>query len=117
MRRVAALAALLVLGAAPVPANRPVSIDLPFDATLFPDLGRGAPAADAINNNCLACHSAEMVLNQPALTRAEWAGEVTKMRSVYKAPVAPADDAAIIDWLTAMSSRLPAMRSGLSASG
>lgn len=107
MRRVAALAALLVLGAAPVPAKRPVSIDLPFDATPFPDLGHGAPSADAINNNCLACHSAEMVLTQPALTRAEWAGEVTKMRSVYKAPVAETDDAAIIDWLVAMSERLP----------
>jgi len=117
MRFMLAFAALLALGAAPAPANRPVSIDLPFDATLFPDLGRGAPSADAANNNCLACHSAEMVLTQPALTRAEWAAEVTKMRSVYKAPVAPADDAAIIDWLVAMSSRWPAMRSGLPGSG
>ena len=108
MRPIIALAALLVLGAAPVPAKRPVSIDLPFDAMPFPDLGRGAPSADTINNNCLACHSAEMVLTQPALTRAEWAGEVTKMRSVYKAPVAETDDAAIIDWLVAMSSRRPA---------
>lgn len=108
MRLTIAFAALLALGAAPVPAKRPVSIDLPFDATLFPDLGSGAPSADAVNNNCLACHSAEMVLTQPALTRAEWAGEVAKMRSVYKAPVATDDDAAIIDWLVAMSSRRPA---------
>lgn len=106
MRPMLALAALLALGAAPAP--RPVSIDLPFDATPFPDLGPGAPSADTINNNCLACHSTEMVLTQPALTRAEWAGEVTKMRSVYKAPVAEADDAAIIDWLVVMSARRPA---------
>jgi hypothetical protein len=99
------LAAGLAIAAAP--AARPVSIDLPFDATLFGALGPGAPPADAINNNCLSCHSAEMVLNQPALSRLEWAGEVAKMRTVYKAPVAEADDAAIIDWLTAMSARLP----------
>lgn len=101
----ALIAALLAVGAAPAP--RPVSIDLPFDATPFPDLGPGAPLADTINNNCLSCHSTEMVLTQPALTRAEWAGEVTKMRSVYKAPVAEADDAAIIDWLVVMSTRRP----------
>ena len=101
MRLMLALAALLALGAAP--ALRPVSIDLPFDTTPFPDLGPGAPSADTINNNCLSCHSTEMVLTQPALTRAEWAGEVIKMRSVYKAPVAEADDDAIIDWLVVMS--------------
>lgn len=100
---------LLVAGltSAAAPASRPVSIDLPFDATQFAAVGPGAPSADAINNNCLSCHSAEMVLNQPALSRMEWAGEVAKMRKVYKAPVAEADDAAIIDWLTAMSARLP----------
>jgi len=109
MRAVLALAALLALGAAPAPGPRTdsVSIDLPFDTTPFPALGPGAPSADAINNHCLSCHSAEMVLTQPALTRAEWAGEVTKMRTVYKAPVAETDDAAIIDWLVANSERLP----------
>ncbi len=104
MRVTLALVALLTLGAAPAP--RIVSIDLPFDATPFPELGAGAPSPDAINNNCLSCHSAEMVLTQPALTRAEWAGEVTKMRTVYKAPVVETDDAAIIDWLVANSARL-----------
>ena len=65
---------------------------------------KGGPSAEAINANCLACHSGEMVLNQPQLSRIEWQGEVTKMRNVYKAPVAPTDDAAIIDWLVAMQS-------------
>jgi hypothetical protein len=101
--RLILLAAGLAIAAAPAP--RPVRIDLPFDTTQFAELGAGAPAPDAINNNCLSCHSAEMVLNQPALSRMEWAGEVAKMRNVYKAPVAETDDAAIIDWLTAMSER------------
>ena len=41
-------------------------------------------------------------MNQPHLTRAEWQGEVAKMRNAYKAPVDPASDAAILDWLVAM---------------
>src|SRR5580704_6321873 len=47
----------------------------------FPDPGRMFPGdskADAINNNCLACHSAGMVLTQPALSRAEWQSEVER---------------------------------------
>ena len=92
-------AALVLVAAAPV------GIDLPDGSALFPELGKGKPSADAINNNCLACHSSEMVMNQPRLTQAEWAAEVAKMRNVYKAPVDPADDAAIIAWATAMQGR------------
>jgi hypothetical protein len=78
-----------------------VSVELPNDFVPFADIA-GGPSAEAINANCLSCHSAEMVLNQPHLSRAEWQGEVAKMRTTYKAPVDPADDAAILDWLVAM---------------
>ena len=74
---------------------KPVKIDLPDSDKMFPD----GPAADAINNNCLACHSADMVLNQPALPRATWESEVHKMINVYKAPIDDADAAAIVDYL------------------
>ena len=36
-----------------------VSVSLPFGDKMFP-----GPGSDAINQNCLACHSADMVLNQ-----------------------------------------------------
>lgn len=72
-----------------------VDVTLPSSDRLFPG---GAPA-EAINNNCVACHSAGMVLNQPSLSRADWQGEVNKMRNVYKAPVEDADAAAIVDYL------------------
>jgi hypothetical protein len=39
-----------------------VKIDLPDSDRMF-------TGADAINNNCLACHSAGMVLNQPELSK------------------------------------------------
>jgi hypothetical protein len=74
----------------------------------FPDPGRMFPGdakADAINNNCLACHSAGMVLTQPALPRAEWQSEVEKMRSTYKAPVEESDVPAIVDYLVALKDR------------
>jgi hypothetical protein len=69
----------------------------------FPDPGRTFPgAADAANNNCLACHSAGMVLTQPRLSRADWQAEVNKMRTVYKAPIADADVPAIVDYLATL---------------
>jgi hypothetical protein len=58
------------------------------------------PGSDAINNNCLACHSAGMVLNQPTLTKEAWAGIVHKMIAVYKAPVSDEDAATIVAYLT-----------------
>ena len=75
-----------------------VKIDLPDSDKMFPD----GPGSDAINNNCLACHSADMVLNQPALSKQAWAAEVNKMINNYKAPVAPEDVATIVDYLSSL---------------
>ena len=79
----------------PLPAIKSTSVDLPPGDSLFP----GGASADAINNNCLACHSADMVLNQPALPRATWEAEVHKMIAVYRAPVDVSDVPAIVDYL------------------
>ncbi len=75
-----------------------VSVDLPPGDDMFPN----GPGADAINNNCLACHSADMVLNQPALPKAQWQAEVDKMRTAYKAPIDPKDVDAILDYLVSV---------------
>ncbi len=77
---------------------RSVSLTLPTSDRAYPD----GPHADAINNNCLACHSAGMVLTQPTLSRAAWQDEVDKMVTTYKAPVAAADITQIVDYLTAL---------------
>jgi len=81
---------------APPLVLKSVSVELPTGDRMFPD----GPGATEINNNCLVCHSAGMVLNQPALPAAAWAGEVHKMVSVYKAPVSDQDAAAIVAYLT-----------------
>ena len=75
-----------------------VSVDLPGSDRMFP----GDASAEAINNNCLACHSAGMVLNQPLLSPTVWGQEVGKMRSLYRAPVAEADVPAILAYLSTL---------------
>ncbi|MHB8885089.1 MAG: cytochrome c [Methylovirgula sp.] len=72
-----------------------LTVSLPDSDRMFP----AGPGADQINGNCLICHSASMVLNQPALSRKVWAAEVNKMIEVYKAPVPPRDVGAIVDYL------------------
>ena len=72
-----------------------VSFELPASTRTFPD----GPGGGAINGNCLVCHSAGMVLNQPAMSETAWAAEVHKMISVYKAPVSDQDATAIVAYL------------------
>jgi len=101
----AAIAGVLVLAAAmaeagPLPAFKAQSVELPADAAAFPD----GPNVKTVTQNCLACHSADMVLDQPLLARPTWAAEVTKMRNVYKAPISDADAALIVDYLAATHS-------------
>ena len=101
------LSATILLSVASIPSVaraatpfefKPVKIDLPDSDKMFPD----GPGADAVNNNCLACHSTGMVLNQPALSKQAWTAEVHKMINDYKAPIAPEDVGAIVDYLTAL---------------
>jgi hypothetical protein len=77
---------------------KPVKLDLPDSDRMFP----AGPGSDAINNNCLACHSADMVLNQPAMSKQAWTAEVNKMINNYKAPIAPEDVGNIVEYLTAL---------------
>ncbi|HXB80781.1 MAG TPA: cytochrome c [Bradyrhizobium sp.] len=98
---------VIVFGVAATPSiadgARPIELkttqfDLPDSDRMFPD----GPGSDAINNNCLACHSADMVLNQPAMSRNAWTAEVKKMINNYKAPVAPEDVGTIVEYLVAL---------------
>jgi cytochrome c553 len=73
-----------------------VSVSFPNSENTFPG-GRGA---DAINNDCLICHSAGMVLDQANLSRAAWQGIVDQMHNDFKAPFAAEDTPAIVDYLT-----------------
>ena len=92
------LATLLAFGslaAFAAEAPKSVKIDLSNPGPYF--TGEGA---DPVNANCTACHSAEMVLAQPALSKATWQAEVTKMSKVYKASVDEKDIPAIVEYLS-----------------
>ena len=81
--------------AATITALKSPKVDVPISDAMFP----AGPGSDAINNNCLACHSADHVLNQPSLSRETWQEVVNKMITAYKAPVSPDDAKAIVDYL------------------
>lgn len=94
------LLAAVAFGAAPAHAAmelKSVSIELPDSTRMY----EGANS-DAINNNCLSCHSVGMVMNQPNMTKAAWEGEVNKMIKTYKAPIAESDVSAIVDYLVSV---------------
>jgi hypothetical protein len=101
----AILVGMITITDQPIAANaamtfKTVKVELPDNAEQFP----AGPHADAINNNCLSCHSVEMVLNQPPMARAKWQAEVDKMRGSYKAPINDADAKAIVDYLAWLKS-------------
>jgi hypothetical protein len=81
--------------AATVTILKSLKLDVPTSDAMFPP----GPGSDAINNNCLACHSADHVMNQPSLSREGWQEVVNKMITAYKAPIAPDDAKAIVDYL------------------
>jgi mono/diheme cytochrome c family protein len=84
-----------------VPKWVKVSIDLPTSQVSFPP-GNGSVIANAY---CLICHSAGMVLRQPALTQDEWTGEINKMRNSFGAPI-PADQVqALAQYLRSINGR------------
>lgn len=101
MSRMIFLLALLAGLAAPRPGYAQSPVVLKSDKIDVPDRGAmfTGEGSDAINNNCLACHSAGMVLNQPAMPRAAWQAEAEKMIHVYKAPIDEKDVPAIVDYL------------------
>ena len=90
---------ILLAAAAAFPGQaaepKSVKVDLSAPGPFFE-----GPGAEAMNANCTACHSAEMVHTQPALSKAAWQAEVAKMVKVYKASVNEDDIPAILDYLT-----------------
>lgn len=114
MTRAGAMLAMLLLSACGEPPTaQPAlapgftvaskSITLPEDRTTLPV---GAATA-LVAQNCTGCHSAEMLTTQPKLNAKTWAAEIAKMRTVYHAPIDPADDERLVAGLMA----LPTQRS------
>lgn len=54
---------------------------------------------DAVQANCLTCHSFGYVTNQGPQSKAFWKGKVDKMIIHFKAPITDADSANITEYL------------------
>lgn len=102
IRKILPIAAVMAVAAMPFAAQakghivlKSVHVNLPATGKMFP-----GPNASAINGNCVACHSIDMIYNQPNMSKGAWEAEVAKMRNVYKAPVDAKDVGPIVEYLT-----------------
>ena len=95
MRRALFVAALALAGCDRGVEFANLSVTLPEDKGRFP----AAPGADA-------CHSPSMILTQPKLKREQWKANIKKMREVYKAPIDPAAEPAILAYLDGVSASI-----------
>jgi mono/diheme cytochrome c family protein len=89
----------------PLPAKAKAAVSLKSVSVSLPDSDRDlpdGPGLAAAQGNCLSCHSAGMILNQPAMPKAVWEAEVAKMRNVYNAPIPEKNVPNIVDYLTAI---------------
>lgn len=104
-RKFLPIAAVLAAALLPLAAQARQQIVLKSQTITLPSTGKMFPAGpnvDTVNGNCLACHSIDMVFNQPNMTKAGWEAEVNKMRNVYKAPIDEKDVGPIVEYLAAV---------------
>ena len=73
------------------------SIKLPDDNAMA-QLKPG-PHVEVVRANCIACHSTDYIVRQPASDAKKWEGEVQKMIKVYGASISEADAKAIVEYL------------------
>ncbi|MGY4395582.1 hypothetical protein ACVWZA_000743 [Sphingomonas sp. UYAg733] len=85
--------------AAKGPSVSGAGVTLVSDTIALPGSTAALPAGAAgelVTRNCTACHSVEMITTQPHLAPEKWQATVEKMRAVYRAPIAPGDDQALV---------------------
>jgi len=117
MRKIILLAAFpaLALAGCSKSGGDAGSVKLPKDFKLvsasqdFPDGADeeypAGPDADALNNNCRACHSPSMVTVQPPLSHEEWGKVVDKMMHTFKAPIPDEEVPKILNYLDDLSAK------------
>ena len=94
------LGAVTAVGLGRAGTAAPVNYKLPEETAAF----KPGPNLEVVQNNCTACHSADYVNIQPRgpqFKKAFWQAEVTKMLTVYGAPLHDADVPKIVEYLAA----------------
>ena len=85
-------------GEHPVAATAP---DLKEVVTKLPQ----APGYLTYVSNCLICHSASYVQNQPQLPEEKWKAIVTKMQKTFGAPVSDSATQVIVEYLATIKGK------------
>ena len=84
-----------LLATTPMMAQVKEKIEVPYMA--FPiKMGKGF---DAVQANCLMCHSFGYIINQGRQSRAFWKGKIDKMIVHFKAPISDTDAKIIEEYL------------------
>ena len=80
-------------------------------ATTAPDLDNvmvvlpKAPGSKTFNMNCVICHSASYIQNQPNLSEKAWTAIVTKMQKTFGAPVPDSSIKEIVQYLVTIKGK------------
>ncbi len=83
------------------------SIDLPADNRMG-ELKPG-PSVEKAQANCVACHSTDYIVRQPASDQKHWEQEVRKMIEVFGAPISDADAREIVRYLASAYGPAPSI--------
>lgn len=86
---------ILMLTAAALTAQVKENIEVPYIAYEI-KTGKGF---DAVQANCLTCHSFGYIINQGPQSRAFWLEKTVKMVDAFKAPITPEDVQTIAEYL------------------
>ncbi len=92
--------------AKPIDPTATVTVAMPAEPAT-PWTGK---AGAVIERNCIACHSPEMIANQPPLDAAKWQATIDKMRTLYKAEIPTTEDAALVAALIQVQAEQPGAR-------
>ncbi|OOY14420.1 hypothetical protein [Thioclava sp. DLFJ4-1] len=80
----------------PITAATSKTIELPHLQPILPP----GPGLEAVEVNCVVCHSPRLITDQPDFSREQWAEIVHKMVGTFGAHVTADDQDLIIDYLT-----------------
>lgn len=82
-------------------AARPVTYTLPTESSTLKKTAE--PGYQRAELQCVTCHSRDYITTQPPHKGKEfWAAEVTKMVTVYGAPIPEPDRAVIVEYLASV---------------
>jgi sulfite dehydrogenase (cytochrome) subunit B len=97
VRAIAPLLALALLAATPAAAEDRVSITLPAESVTL----AAGPGMAVTETQCRMCHSLDYITTQPRGGATQWQNVVTKMKTVYAAPLSDDEAKAIVEYLAA----------------